>query len=130
MMRPRRKPAYATQTANPSRSGSRRRYSHAGAGAAPQLRWQASARPTAPARPSRQSPPSIAGSGGFLVQAGSFRSEDNAEKARSLLGGIAPVEVAPFAGRGRDYVPRSCRAFRGQEICGKCSARQGDRGGI
>jgi cell division protein FtsN len=35
------------------------------------------------------------GAGGFLIQAGSFRSEDNAERARSLLGGIAPVEVAP-----------------------------------
>jgi rare lipoprotein A len=54
----------------------------------PGLRWEASAR--APG-----SSLDGTGAGGFLVQAGSFRSEDNAERARSLLGGIAPVEVAP-----------------------------------
>jgi rare lipoprotein A len=37
----------------------------------------------------------LGGGGRFLIQAGSFRSEDNAERARSLLGGVAPVEVAP-----------------------------------
>ena len=59
-------------------------------GGAPLLRWQASAR--APADPSRREQ---LGGGRFLIQAGSFRSEDNAERARSLLGGVAPVEVAP-----------------------------------
>lgn len=62
-------------------------------GAVPQLRWQASAR--APARPSLQEGLDRATTGGLLIQAGSFRSQDNAERARSLLGGIAPVEVAP-----------------------------------
>ena len=56
--------------------------------AAPGIRWEASARPAGV-------PLDGTGAGGFLVQAGSFRSEDNAERARSLLGGIAPVEVAP-----------------------------------
>jgi rare lipoprotein A len=60
-------------------------------GGVPQLRWQASTR--VPADPPRRE--QLSGDGRFLIQAGSFRSEDNAERARSLLGGIAPVEVAP-----------------------------------
>ena len=60
-------------------------------GEGPLLRWQASAR--APTGPSRRE--QLGGGGRFLIQAGSFRSEDNAERARSLLGGVAPVEVAP-----------------------------------
>jgi peptidoglycan lytic transglycosylase len=60
-------------------------------GGAPQLRWQASARVPATA-PRREQ---LGGGGRFLIQAGSFRREDNAERARSLLGGVAPVEVAP-----------------------------------
>jgi rare lipoprotein A len=51
------------------------------------LRWEASAPAPAPAL-------RAAGSREFLVQAGSFRSEDNAERARARLGSIAPVEVA------------------------------------
>jgi rare lipoprotein A len=59
-------------------------------GGVPQLRWQASTRvPAPPPRRERLS------GGRFLIQAGSFRSEDNAERARSVLGGVAPVEVAP-----------------------------------
>lgn len=65
-------------------------------GEAPRLRWRASAQ--APARaafasPSRRAP---APAGLFLIQAGSFRSQDNAERARSMLGGIAQVEVMPI----------------------------------
>jgi rare lipoprotein A len=56
--------------------------------AVPPIRWEASARPSGV-------PLDGAGAGGYLIQAGSFRSEDNAERARSLLGTIAPVEVAP-----------------------------------
>jgi rare lipoprotein A len=44
--------------------------------------------------PIAASGPDITRSSGFLIQAGSFRSADNAERARSLLSGIAPVEVA------------------------------------
>jgi rare lipoprotein A len=54
----------------------------------PHLRWEASARAGGATLDGT-------GAGGFLIQAGSFKSEDNAERARSLLGGIAPVEVAP-----------------------------------
>jgi rare lipoprotein A len=62
----------------------------AGPGAVPQLRWQASTR--VPVPPPRRE----ASSGGsFLIQAGSFRSEDNAGRARSLLGAVGPVEVSP-----------------------------------
>ncbi|MGH6824538.1 septal ring lytic transglycosylase RlpA family protein [Methyloceanibacter sp.] len=60
-------------------------------GGAPQLHWQASARAPGAPSPRKQ----LAGGGRFLIQAGSFRSEDNAERARSLLGGVATVEVAP-----------------------------------
>ncbi len=66
-----------------------------------QLRWQASAQ--APAQPSLARPrgippgdePANALPRGLLIQAGSFKSKDNADKAKSLLGGIAQVEVAP-----------------------------------
>jgi rare lipoprotein A len=56
-----------------------------------QLRWQASTR--VPGPPPRRE--QLSDGGRFLIQAGSFRSEDNAERARSVLGGVAPVEVAP-----------------------------------
>ncbi|MGI8724171.1 MAG: septal ring lytic transglycosylase RlpA family protein [Methyloceanibacter sp.] len=47
-------------------------------------------------------PPSVAPEAadpvtGILVQAGSFRDKDNADRARSRLAAIAPVEVAPVA---------------------------------
>lgn len=72
------------------------------AGAAPQLRWQASAQ--APAKPSLGSPQGLPPRGepggapprSLLIQAGSFKSKDNADKAKVLLGGIAQVEVAPI----------------------------------
>jgi rare lipoprotein A len=63
--------------------------------AVPQLRWQASARAAAaaPSRASGQDIPDRVAEGGFLIQAGSFKSEDNAERARSALSEVAPVEV-------------------------------------
>jgi rare lipoprotein A len=72
------------------------------AGAALQLRWQASAQ--ASAKPDLSStqglPPRREPGGapprGLLVQAGSFKSKENADKAKVLLGGIAQVEVAPI----------------------------------
>jgi len=62
----------------------------AASGGVPQLRWQASTR-----MPAGQSPREHLGGARLLIQAGSFRSEDNAERATALLGGIAPVDVAP-----------------------------------
>jgi rare lipoprotein A len=73
----------------------------AAAGGVARLRWQASAQAPAqssPARPRWIPPgrePGDALPGGLLIQAGSFKSKDNADKAKSLLGGIAQVEVAP-----------------------------------
>jgi rare lipoprotein A len=55
---------------------------------ASQFRWEASARAAGPSL-------NGTGAGGYLIQAGSFRTEANAERARTLLGRIAPVEVAP-----------------------------------
>jgi rare lipoprotein A len=60
-------------------------------GEVPQLRWQASTRVSAGQSPREQ----LGGGSRLLIQAGCFRSEDNAERARALLGGIAPVEVVP-----------------------------------
>jgi peptidoglycan lytic transglycosylase len=51
----------------------------------------------------RNDPPPVkpaeiaAPTGRILIQAGSFKSKDNADKARSLLSEIAPVDVAPVA---------------------------------
>jgi rare lipoprotein A len=40
---------------------------------------------------------------GILVQAGSFKTKDNADKATTVLGGIAPVDVAPVEIGGEVY---------------------------
>ena len=57
------------------------------------LYWQAS--PRAAERPQ------VAATGsGLLVQAGSFKSKDNADKARAALAAIAPVDVDPIEMEG------------------------------
>jgi rare lipoprotein A len=43
---------------------------------------------------------SIATTGGFLIQAGMFKVQENVDKARAALGGIAPVEVTQVEFRG------------------------------
>ncbi len=40
---------------------------------------------------------------GILVQAGSFKTKDNADRATTVLGGIAPVDVAPVEIGGEVY---------------------------
>ncbi len=67
-------------------------------GETPSLRWQASTRPQARFEPAPIQPAKRAG--GVMIQAGSFRNEDNAERARSVLGAIAAVEVASIDGAG------------------------------
>ena len=73
------------------------------------LYWQASPRTAErpqvaaagslpPSRPARASI-----SDGLLVQAGSFKSRDNADKARTTLAAIAPVEVAEIEAGGNTY---------------------------
>ena len=94
-------------------------------GRAPQLRWQASTRVPAGRSPRER----LGGGGRFLIQAGSFRSEDNAERARSLLGGIAAGRGGAGRGRRRDSVSRSGWAVRGRNR-GLGGARPGDRGGL
>jgi rare lipoprotein A len=49
-----------------------------------------------PAKQSRQI-------GGFLIQAGSFKSRGNADKARAVLASIAPVELAEIETGGNVY---------------------------
>ena len=84
-----------------------------------QLRWQANAQAPVPTglvsreqrRPARA--PDKAPSG-IMIQAGSFKSRDNAERARSLLGDIAGVEVAPIDVRGSRFFRVRLGPFAGQ----------------
>ena len=69
-----------------------------------------------------------AGAGGYLIQAGSFRSEDNAERARSLLGGIAPVEVAPTQAGGETLFRVRVGPFADQETAASALARVTEAG--
>jgi rare lipoprotein A len=41
--------------------------------------------------------------GGFLIQAGSFKSRENADKARAVLAPVAPVELAEIETGGNVY---------------------------
>jgi rare lipoprotein A len=90
------------------------------------LRWDASA--PAPARPSLRNGLDKNGAGGFLIQAGSFRSEDNAEKARSLLGGIAPVEVAATEVGGETMFRVRVGPFADQDTAASALARVTEAG--
>ena len=89
--------------------------------AAPQMHWEALAR-------SSGVPPEGAGAGGYLIQAGSFRSEDNAERARSLLGGIAPVEVAPTQAGGDTLFRVRVGPFADQATAASALARVTEAG--
>jgi rare lipoprotein A len=89
--------------------------------AAPPIRWEASAR-------SSGVPLDGGGAGGYLIQAGSFRSEDNAERARSLLGSIAPVEVAPTQADGEILFRVRVGPFSDQETAASALARVTEAG--
>ncbi len=79
--------------------------------------WKAAAPPRVAAAPTNMLPPaspqatgSIARSdrapapaAGPVIQAGSFKSKDNADRARSVLAAIAPVEVASISVGGESY---------------------------
>lgn len=82
----------------------------------PALRgWKATTKaaalpPPAAALPAPQATGSIprevkprAKANGPVIQAGSFKSKENADRARNVLSGIAPVEVAPIAVGGDVY---------------------------
>jgi rare lipoprotein A len=89
--------------------------------AAPRIRWEASARGAGV-------PLDGAWAGGYLIQAGSFRSEDNAERARSLLGGIAPVEVAPTQAGGEILFRVRVGPFADQATAASALARVTEAG--
>jgi len=72
------------------------------------LYWQASPRaaeqPQMAETGSLPSPVKHAPQGpGFLVQAGSFKARENADKARAALSAIAPVELAEIEAGGSTY---------------------------
>src|SRR5262249_56060651 len=72
------------------------------------LGWQAgprgapppSAAPAGPVQPAARPKPQ---SQGVVIQAGSFKTKENADKASALLGYIAPVDVAPVEIGGEVY---------------------------
>ena len=84
--------------------------------AMPAMRREASARPSGV-------PLDGGGADAYLIQAGSFRSEDNAERARSLLGGIAPVEIAPTRAGGEILFRVRVGPFADQETAASALAR-------
>jgi peptidoglycan lytic transglycosylase len=55
------------------------------------------------AAPRQLAPQRITPPGGPAIQAGSFRSKDNAERARAVLSEIAPVDVAAVEVSGETY---------------------------
>jgi rare lipoprotein A len=75
--------------------------------------WRATTKTAEPAAPQTTGsiprsakPPkaiSAATADGPVIQAGSFRSKDNADRARTVLAAIAPVEVAQLTVRGDVY---------------------------
>jgi rare lipoprotein A len=65
---------------------------------------QASPEETGSIVPPRQpSPNLLAPPDGPAIQAGSFKDKDNAERARTVLSGIAPVDIAPVTVAGETY---------------------------
>jgi rare lipoprotein A len=79
------------------------------AAADPTLKWKVSPRGTArrdpPSRATVQptaAPITLSGKG-VVILAGSFKNKDNADRALTLLGGIAQVEVAPMSIGGETF---------------------------
>jgi peptidoglycan lytic transglycosylase len=73
-----------------------------------ELHWQASPRsaPLPPGAPTGSIPPSAKAkpqSQGLLIQAGSFKNRENANRASVELGSIAPVDMAPIEVGGVVY---------------------------
>jgi rare lipoprotein A len=55
---------------------------------------------TVPIQPPPMQVPAVPQTENILIQAGSFKSRDNADRAKALLGAIATVEVAPVEANG------------------------------
>ena len=77
------------------------------------LRWQPSPRASVPLPYHQDNQGSLA-TGRFVIQAGSFRSADNAERARSVLSGLGPVDVAPTQVGGETIFRVRVGPFAGQ----------------
>jgi peptidoglycan lytic transglycosylase len=63
--------------------------------------WKATTKTVQPASPQTtgsipRSAKTEAPAAGLIIQAGSFKSKDNADRARTVLGAIAPVDVTPI----------------------------------
>ena len=72
------------------------------------LPWRPAAKPAVLRQPDTTGsiPPSAKPRGegdGFVIQAGSFKSQENAERARTTLGALGPVEVTPVDVGGSVY---------------------------
>ena len=108
--------------------------------AAPQgtgpLRWQAAAQAPPPprvvsapaAQPSMMPRLAPVPQGGappkrLLVQAGSFKSKENADRARAQLAGLAPVDVAPLEVGGETYFRVRVGPFSGDAEASAALAR-------
>jgi rare lipoprotein A len=64
--------------------------------------WKATTRTAQPAQPQvtgsiLRGAKAEAPGAGLVIQAGSFKSKDNADRARTVLGAIAPVDITPIA---------------------------------
>ncbi len=69
------------------------------------LYWQASPRAAQVSQPSATGslPQAPGPGGGFLIQAGSFKNRENADRARAALSPIGPVELAETGAAGNLY---------------------------
>ncbi len=98
--------------------------------------WRATTKTAEPAAPQSTGsiprsakPPNakiVATADGLVIQAGSFKSKDNADRARTLLSAIAPVDVAELDGRRGRLFPRPGGAIR-RRIGGTSGFGQSDR---
>jgi rare lipoprotein A len=79
----------------------------------------------APSTPATQ-PPTPAGS--LLVQAGTFKSQENAERARRQLASIAPVDVAPITAGGETFFRVRIGPFAGEGEAASALARVSQQG--
>jgi len=71
-------------------------------------------------------PPTQAGA--LLVQAGTFKSQENAERARTQLASIAPVDVAPITAGGEIFFRVRIGPFAGEGEAASALARVSQQG--
>lgn len=102
--------------------------------AEPRLKWQARPRGVARPDPATGDPVrrAAASSGpaptGLVILAGSFKNKDNADRALTLLSGIAQVEVAPIAIGGETFFRVRLGPFADRGEAGAALARVTEAG--